>query len=308
MGIIGSGAAHTTGWGIIVHGGAGSVPPEGQAAAGAASLAAARAAAEVLASGGSALDGVQRAVELLEDDPLFNAGRGSSLTSEGRVELDAALMDGDTLRAGAVCALPPFKNPVAIARAVLEDGRHVLYAGEGAARFAEGAGFIRLSEGALVTEEARVRLAEALVSAPPAWGGTVGAVAVDGAGRIAAATSTGGTTAKRPGRVGDSPLLGAGTYADSSAGGASATGHGEGIMRVALTSSLVSRLRSGEGAEAAARIVLDEMQGRVGSEGGVIAVDRRGVLAWAHTSPALSWAWVTPHDYGSVATLAGERE
>ncbi|NLE89092.1 MAG: hypothetical protein GX607_22135 [Myxococcales bacterium] len=307
MGIIESGAAHTTGWGIIVHGGAGRVPPEGHAAAGAASLAAARAAAEVLVGGGAALDAVQRAVELLEDDPIFNAGRGSSLTSEGRVELDAAIMDGETLRAGAVCALPPFQNPVAIARAVLDEGRHVLYAGEGAARFAEAAGFVRLPEDALVTDGARARLAAALVSEPPAWGGTVGAVALDGAGRIAAATSTGGTTAKRPGRVGDSPLLGAGTYADS-AGGASATGHGEGIMRVALTSNLVSRLRSGEGAEAAARIVLDEMQARVGSEGGVIAVDRRGLLAWAHTSPALSWAWVTPHDYGCVATLAGERE
>lgn len=294
MPITGSGSVQGKGWGIVVHGGAGALAAEDGAGHAAGCLRAARAAAERLAAGGQALDAVQVAVEVLEDDPLFNAGVGASLTSAGHVELDASIMDGQSLRAGGVCALPPFRHPVAIARAVLEQGRHVLYAGAGAARFAEAAGFSPVPEDALIVERARERLAEALRRDPPPWGGTVGAVAFDRHGQIAAATSTGGTTGKLPGRVGDSPIVGAGTYADSHAGGASATGHGEGILRVALTGSLVSRMRSGESAEAAARIVLDEMQARVGSEGGVIAVDPRGGLAWARTSPGMSWAWVTP--------------
>lgn len=294
MAVTGSGSIQAAGWGVVVHGGAGALDPERRAEHVVGCRRAARAGAEILRSGGSALDAVQGAVELLEDDPHFNAATGASLTAEGRVELDASIMDGDTLRAGAVCALPPFRHPVAIARAVLEQGRHVLYAGDGARRFAEAAGFSPVPEESLVTPRARERLAQALRADPPPWGGTVGAVAFDARGRIAAATSTGGTMAKLPGRVGDSPIFGAGTYADSHAGGASATGHGEGILRVVLAGQLVSRLRSGESAEAAARIVLDDMQARVGSEGGVIALDVRGHLGWARTSPALSWAWVTP--------------
>lgn len=290
-----SSGVQTDGWGIIVHGGAGALVSGTGGGHEEGCLLAARSAAQALREGARALDAVQRAVELLEDDPRFNAGTGSCLTLEGRVELDASIMDGDTLRFGGVCALPPFQNPVAIARAVLEEGRHVLYAGAGAAHFAKAAGFEPVPEEHLVTEAARRKLDRVLAAASSdAPGGTVGAVAVDGQGGIAAATSTGGTVAKRPGRVGDSAVPGAGTYADTKAGGASATGHGEGILRVALTSSLVSRLRSGESAEAACRIALDEMMARVGSDAGVIAADRRGNLAWAHTSPGLWCAWVTP--------------
>lgn len=297
-----SGGARTDGWGIIVHGGAGALLRGGHEGHREGCLLAAQSAAQMLCEGARALDAVQRAVESLEDDPRFNAGTGASLTIEGRVELDASIMDGDTLRVGAVCALPPFQHPIAIARAVLEQGRHVFYAGSGAARFAETAGFEPVPEERLVTETARHRLTQALgASSEESGGGTVGAVALDAYGAIAAATSTGGTVAKLPGRVGDSPVPGAGTYADSRAGGASATGHGEGILRVALTSSLVSRLRSGESAEAASRIVLDDMAARVRAEAGVITIDRRGHLAWAHTSPALWWAWVTPGGEGACA-------
>lgn len=289
-----SSGVQTDGWGIIVHGGAGALV-SGTGGHEEGCLLAARSAAQALREGARALDAVQRAVELLEDDPRFNAGTGACLTLEGRVELDASIMDGDTLRFGGVCALPPFQNPVAIARAALEEGRHVLYAGAGAAQFAKTAGFEPVPEARLVTEAARQKLERALAApSSDSPGGTVGAVALDKQGSIAAATSTGGTVAKQPGRVGDSAVPGAGTYADTKAGGASATGHGEGILRVALTSSLVSRLRSGESAEAASRIALDEMLARVGSDAGVIAVDRRGHLAWAHTSPGLWWAWVTP--------------
>src|SRR5690606_29869394 len=254
-----------------------------------------RSAAQALRDGARALDAVQHAVELLENDPRFNAGTGACLTLDGHVELDASIMDGDTLRFGGVCALPPFPNPVAIARAVLEEGRHVLYAAEGAAQFAKTTGFAPVPEERLITEAVRRKLEQSLATPSSASsGGTVGAVAVDRQGSIAAATSTGGSETKRPGRLGDSAIPGAGTYADTTAGGASATGHGEGILRVALTSRLVSRLRSGESAEAACRIALDEMWARVGSRAGVIAIDRRGNLAWAHTSPGLWWAWVTP--------------
>jgi beta-aspartyl-peptidase (threonine type) len=255
--------------------------------------------AELLRAGGAALDAVQAAVRELENDPLFNAGTGACLTEDGLVELDAAIMEGASLRAGAICALPPFRNPIDVARAVLEEERHVMYAGEGAAAFAVRAGFTRLEADAMITERARSdwraflrsRERKAPGSAPPAdeRGGTVGAVARDARGVLAAATSTGGTLGKARGRVGDSPIVGAGTLADQT-GAASATGHGEGILRVTLGRLAVECLGAGLGPEEAARGALEHMAARVGVQGGIIVVDSGGRLGWARSTASMSWA------------------
>ncbi len=278
--------------GVIVHGGAGDVPAERRAAHAEGCRVAAAAAMQVLAGGGRALDAVQRAVEILEDDPRFNAGTGACLTLAGHVELDASIMDGRDLRFGGVCALPPFKNPIAIARAVLEDGAHVLYAGEGAAELARRAGFSPVDESELVTEAARKKLEAAIAAGRAAnWaGGTVGAVARDRAGSVAAATSTGGTAGKRRGRVGDTPIPGGGTWADDLAGAVSATGHGEGILRVALASAVAADLAGGALAGQAASDGILMLERRVGSPAGVIVVDRQGRLGFARSTSTMSWA------------------
>lgn len=221
---------------ILVHGGAGHVLEERRPLHVEGCRRAARLGAEVLRSGGSALDAVELAVRALEDDPIFNAGTGACLNEDGRVELDASIMEGRDRSAGAVCALPGLAAPLAIARAALEDGRHVLYAAEGAARFAVERGFRPVEEAALVTDAARAALEATLAGkASIGWAGsTVGAVARDAQGVCAAATSTGGTVGKRAGRVGDSPIIGAGTYADDEAGAVSTTGDGEGMIRLVV--------------------------------------------------------------------------
>lgn len=279
-------------FGLLVHGGAGDVPEErvGRHVEGCRHAAAAGRA--VLAAGGSALDAVEAAVRVLEDDPVFNAGTGACLTSEGTLELDACVMEGRELRAGAVCALPPFKNPIAIARAVLTEGGHVLYAAEGARAFALRAGFAPAAPDSMITELARAKLAEAVASGKVSgWaGGTVGAVARDVHGHVAAATSTGGMVGKRPGRVGDSPLVGAGTYADDLGGAASATGHGEGIIRVALCGAAVAALGEGSEPEGVAVARIAGMYERVGATGGLILVARDGKLGWARSTRTMSWA------------------
>jgi L-asparaginase / beta-aspartyl-peptidase len=279
-------------FGVIVHGGAGDVGGERVERHVAGCRAAARLAAEELAAGASALDAVVRAVIALEDDPVFNAGTGACLTTAGSVELDAAVMSGEDLRAGGVCALGPFKNPIAIAREVLQEGRHVLYAADGADAFAQARGFPPVDPATLITEAARDKLASALGRGEPEpWaGGTVGAVARDLRGHVAAATSTGGMSGKRPGRVGDSPIPGAGTYADDRGGAASATGHGEGILRVALTAGLIEALRRGDDPQAASRAAIEELALRVGSTGGVIAIDARGRIGLARSTNTMTWA------------------
>jgi L-asparaginase / beta-aspartyl-peptidase len=220
-------------WAVLVHGGAGDSALGQGAHHVAGCRAAADSAAEVLRAGGTALDAVERAVVVLEDDPTFNAGTGACLNAQGLIELDAAIMEGSRLRAGGVCALPPFVHPIAIARAVLDDWRHVLYAAAGAERFAIDHGFTRASSDALTTEVTREQWARARANTPDAEApggarlmgeGTVGAVARDVRGGVAAATSTGGRVNKAAGRVGDTPILGAGTYADDEAGAGSATG------------------------------------------------------------------------------------
>lgn len=278
---------------VLVHGGAGSVVPARRPLHAAGCRTAARAAAAVLARGGSALDAVERAVRVLEDDPLFNAGTGACLNREGRIELDASIMEGRGLRAGAVCALADFAAPIAIARAALEDGRHVLYAAHGAARFAREQGFSAVDDASsLVTAAAREALAAVRSGkAATGWSGsTVGAVARDASGLCAAATSTGGMIDKREGRVGDSPLIGAGTYADDEAGAVSTTGHGEGMIRLSIAHAAVERMRAGEGAPAAARGVIAHLAARLDVTGGLIAIDREGRFGLARSTATMSWA------------------
>jgi L-asparaginase / beta-aspartyl-peptidase len=282
----------TTGFSLIVHGGAGDVPFARRAGQAEGCLLAARAAAAVLASGGSALDAVQRAVEILEDDPRFNAGTGASLDEHGQLFHDASIMDGATLAAGGVCALPPFRHPIAVARAAMEDGRHILYTGEGGAAFARRCGMEPVPAESMITDDARRRLEQVRRNeASGNWaGGTVGAVARDRHGHIAAATSTGGITGKRAGRIGDSPIPGAGNYADDHAGGASGTGDGEGFLRTCLAYRTCSMLADGRSAEEAARDAIEHLRTRGRASGGIILLDRRGTLALSRCTTTMSWA------------------
>ena len=277
---------------LIVHGGAGALadPEDGQAHADGCA-AAARAGFEILRRGGSALDAALAVVVCLEDDPLFNAGLGSALTLEGEVECDASVMSGDG-RAGAVGCLREVKNPIRAAQLVMERTAHVLIVGTGAEDLAREGGLARVAAGALVTERARERWRAALERRAPApGGGTVGCVARDAAGQLAAATSTGGVVLKRRGRVGDSAVIGAGTYADDRAGAVSCTGLGEAFIKAGAAKQVVDALRAGRPGPAAAREALDLVR-RHGGEGGLIWVDRAGLVGAVFDTPHMSHAWV----------------
>lgn len=260
---------------LLVHGGAGIVRDEADAAVRAGCERAAAAGMAVLAGGGSAVDAVEIAVALLEDDPHFNAGTGAVLHRRGGVQLDASIMDGSTLAAGAVAAVNCVKNPVRLARRVMTDARHVLLVGEGAKEFA-------LSEHYPLCEEAELVVARERDTWQEKFG-TVGCVARDRQGRCAAATSTGGRRGSLPGRVGDSPLIGCGTFADAH-GAVSCTGIGEDIIRVGLARSAVERLRAGDTALQAARHALHEFSKLTGSEAGLIVVDAQRRLAHAYNT------------------------
>jgi len=261
---------------IIVHGGAGDVAPQRHARLRAGVRAAAAAGDAILVAGGSAIDAVVAAVRVLEDDPEFNAGTGSALTREGTVETDACVMDGTQRRAGAVAAVPDLGNAIALAHAVLDAGEHVMLVGPSAWKFAAEVGIGPAPSGSLVTERARNRLAETLAGRVAPSGGTVGAVARDQAGRFASATSTGGISGKRVGRVGDSPIVGAGTWSDDACA-LSATGDGEAILRVALTRTIAMRLAAAPLREVVT-ISLGEMLRITQGSAGVIGVDRYGVI------------------------------
>lgn len=278
---------------VVVHGGAGDVPDARRPRHEQGCAEAARAGRAVLLAGGTALDAVTAAARTLEDDPVFNAGTGACLNELGQIEHDAAVMSGRGLRAGAVCALRGFKNPVDVARAVLEEGRHVLYTTEGAAALAARAGIAPLADPSiLVTEAARAALARRLAGeAPAGWaGGTIGVVARDASGDLAVATSTGGMIAKRVGRVGDSPILGAGTLADDEAGAISATGDGEGILRVGLAHRVAALLREGASPTEAARAALAALRVRTAATGGLIVIRHDGAWSAAWITRTMSWA------------------
>jgi len=246
--------------------------------------------AAILVKGGSALDAAEASVRVLEDDPCFNAGRGSVLTSEGVIELDAAIMDGRDRRAGAVAGLRTTRTPISLARRLMEEGPHVFLSGKGADQFARDAGLEQVENDWFVTSERRRQLDELLESGgfdADVKYGTVGAVAVDTEGHVAAATSTGGLTAKRWGRIGDSPLIGAGTYADDRAAAISATGSGEYFIRAVAAHQLAERVRlGGESLKAALDGVLADI-GELGGTGGLIAVAPDGEAAWGFTTPAM---------------------
>ena len=252
---------------------------------------------QVLQSGGTSLDAVTAAVVVLEDDPLFNAGRGAVYNAAGRHELDASIMDGATLRAGAVAAVVRIRNPVLAARAVMEKSRHVLLAGKGAETFARKHR-IRFASSAYFGTEAR---RQALERGARRHHGTVGAVALDRHGNLAAATSTGGYTGKLPGRVGDSPIIGAGTYADNASCAVSGTGWGEAFIRVALAHEISARVKyRGETLAQASRAALAQIA-RIGGDGGLIAIDRRGRIAMPFNSDGMLRACIGPDGLRTVA-------
>lgn len=282
---------------IIVHGGAGArldaaatFRPGIRAAVGAGWA--------VLAAGGRALDAVEAAVRTLEDDEHFNAGRGSVLTEAGTVEMDASIMEGDRLGCGAVAGVSRVANPVSLARRVLDDGRHVLLIADGAHAFARASGLPECDPAALITPRQRARLTERPQARPAGAargsGGTVGATALDRHGTVAAATSTGGMVGKRPGRVGDSALIGCGTYADSSLGGVSCTGDGEAIIRTVLARRALDYLKEADDPMYAAKVAVDVLveEGRGG--GGLILVDWRGRVGHAQSTALMPVGWMTP--------------
>jgi beta-aspartyl-peptidase (threonine type) len=305
---------------IIVHGGAGSLGSDDPASYGGADaprLEGVRRACEaggaILLAGGSALDAVEAAVRILEDDPTFNAGTGATLTAAGDVELDASIMDGATLRCGAVAVVKDVRNPVSLARAIMERSHHVLLAGPGASAFAREVGILPHDNGLLVTPRQRARWEAARAAAAAGdsvpgglslgkKSGTVGAAARDARGNLAAATSTGGMQLKRPGRVGDTPLIGCGTYADDALAAVSCTGHGERIIQLTLARHVAELVGRGVAPMAAAREAVAALGRRVQGEGGVIVVGPRGEPGFANNTPVMSRAW-TRADGTIVAEL-----
>lgn len=305
-------------WALVIHGGAGvieraTMKPETEAAYRASLEQAIKAGAAVLNQGGSSLDAVEAAIEILEDDPLFNAGRGADFAADGKNELDAAIMDGATLKAGAVGDVTRTRHPISLARAVMERSQHVFLVGQGADAFSVYAGLEQVDPSFFFTERRWQALVKELkkeglpipprpagVPPPPAVPvseiepadahkfGTVGVVALDRAGNLAAGTSTGGTNAKRWGRVGDSPIIGAGTYASNESCAVSATGTGEYFIRltVARTVCALVEYKGMKLQQAADEVIHKKLTGLYG-DGGVIAIAPDGEMAWSFNTPGM---------------------
>jgi L-asparaginase / beta-aspartyl-peptidase len=290
-------AQPTAGWKLVIHGGAGviersRITPEKDREIRAALNRALDAGSKLLASGGSALDAVEAAVRVLEDDPNFNAGKGAVFTWDGTNELDASIMDGRTRAAGAVAGVTRTKNPIGLARAVMEESPHVFLAGEGADRFSAEQGLEQVPNSYFATPERRRQLEELKSKNLSALEveykyGTVGAVALDASGHVAAATSTGGTTGKRWGRIGDSPVIGAGTFADDRSCAVSATGQGEYFIRAGVAHEICARVRlGGQGGQQAADAVMADVKA-LGGSGGVIAVTPRGEMVFSFNTEGM---------------------
>tara|TARA_R110002094_G_scaffold202689_2_gene173820 strand:- start:3009 stop:4019 length:1011 start_codon:yes stop_codon:yes gene_type:complete len=282
-------------WHLAIHGGAGvilreNLSPEQEAEYVAALNAAMEAGAAVLREGGSALDAVEAAVLPMEDSPLFNAGFGAVYTAAGEHELDASIMDGRDRDAGAVAGVMHVKNPIRAARAVMEKSEHVMFAGPGADAFAESQGLEMVDNAYFDTERRKKALDRVLQERARTAAdrhGTVGAVAIDRLGNLAAATTTGGMTAKTPGRVGDAPLVGAATYAENGVCAVSATGHGEYFIRVGVAKTICDRVKFlGEKVGEAARVALDEVE-QLGGDGGVIVIDGAGNVDFVFNSAGM---------------------
>ncbi|MGA2250658.1 isoaspartyl peptidase/L-asparaginase [Terracidiphilus sp.] len=306
---------------LLVHGGAWAIPADAEVAHERGVRAALTAGWSVLERGGSCVDAVEEAVVALEDDETFDAGRGSFLTSAGRVQLDALLMDGGRMKAGGVACVERLRNPIRAARAVLEKSPHVYFVGAGAEDFAAAHGVELIDNSALVLDRERERLRGAQARAAKGLADetfsgamddkgpetayersavrdqrsemlshdTVGAVALDVDGNLAAATSTGGTLNKTPGRVGDSSLIGCGCYADNLSAAVSLTGWGEPIMKLVLGKWAVDRVGAGVAPELAAREAIDYLYRRLGGHGGIILLGPDGRWGLAHNTPGMAW-------------------
>ncbi|HTS11276.1 MAG TPA: isoaspartyl peptidase/L-asparaginase [Candidatus Limnocylindrales bacterium] len=301
---------------LIVHGGAWSIPDESVEACRSGIHRALEVGWKILSSGGPAIDAVERSIIALEDDLAFDAGIGSHLNRDGRVQLDAILMDGSTLKAGAVAAVERIRNPISLARCVLEKSQHMMLVGSGAEQFASENGVPLVDPAELITEGERSAWRRCLEDSHAAEHhlshehGTVGAVAVDSHGNLFAGTSTGGTCCKYPGRVGDSPLIGCGCYADTEWGGVSCTGHGEGIMKIVMAKMAVDLLAvpaddpyaikpKPEGSQAErnhAQFVADacvrKLSHRTHTTGGLILLDREGNPAASFSTPRMAHGFV----------------
>lgn len=284
----------------VVHGGAGHWPEEEQEQALEGCRAAVRTGWQVLECGGDALAAVVAAVTLLENHPIFNAGLGSVLTEEGTVEMDASVMEGRNLSAGAVSLVRGVRNPVQLAFEVLKTGREVMLVGDGAEQWARTLGLD------LVTQEELIRAAQGRHAPRKRVASTVGAVAIDVRGNVAAATSTGGLKGKRAGRIGDSAIIGAGTYADNRGGAASATGEGEAILRFGLARYAVSQLERGLSPAIVAPMALAEFSRHLAAEAGLILVDRFGRIGWAHNTPTMPVAWIASGDPQPQAKICSQ--
>lgn len=301
-------------WAIVIHGGAGVIErkdltPETEAAYRAAMARAVATGTAVLDKGGSAMDAVEAVIREFEDDPLFNAGRGAVFTAEGTNSLDAAFMDGATLKAGAVAEVTRTRHPISLARAVMEQSRHVMMAGAGADAFSVSAGLEQAEPAWFFTERRWAQLVKALTDmglpipprpagapAPQAFTpipddrkfGTVGVVALDTAGNVAAGTSTGGTTAKRWGRVGDSPIIGAGTYASNQSCAVSATGTGEYFIRLTVAREICALVQyKGLTLQQAADAVIQDRLTALGGDGGIVALAPDGQMAWSFNTSGM---------------------
>lgn len=303
---------------LLVHGGAWAIPDDAAEAHETGVRGALDRGYAILSRGGSALDAVEAAVAILEDDPAFDAGRGSFLTSDGRVQLDALLMDGGRMKAGGVACVEHLRNPIRAARLVLEKSPHVYIVGAGAEQFAQAHGMTLIENSELVLDRERERLAQAQARekaglSDETFSGmrddkdpetaivlemdshdTVGAVALDAQGDLAAATSTGGTLNKTPGRVGDSSLIGCGCYADNLSAAVSLTGWGEPIMKLVLGKWATDRVADGAAPEIVAREAITYLYSRLGGHGGIILLGPDGRFGLAHNTPAMAWGIATP--------------
>jgi beta-aspartyl-peptidase (threonine type) len=279
---------------LIVHGGAWNIAEEQVAPCQAGCRRALEAGWRILERSGTALDAVEAAIVVLEDDPIFDAGVGSHLNREGHVELDAIVMDGKTLNAGAVASVQRVRNPIRLARRVLESCPHMMLVGTGAEQFAVEQGFALCDPADLIIDRERERWQahQEGNGCPFCAAGTVGAVAMDAAGNLVSGTSTGGTCCKLPGRVGDSPLIGCGCYADSEAGGVSCTGHGEAIMKVVLAKAASDLLCAGKSAQEAAEASVALLARRTQGTGGLILLDRNGHPGFAFNTPHMACGYV----------------
>lgn len=289
-------------WRLVIHGGAGvilreNMTPEREAAYTAALETALEAGAAVLREGGSAVDAVQAAVIPMEDDPLFNAGHGAVFTAAAEHELDASIMSGAARDAGAVAGVKRVKNPILAARAVMDQSEHVMFAGSGADAFAESVGLEMVENTYFDTERRRLSLERVLrerTRTDADRHGTVGAVAIDQDGNLAAATTTGGMTAKAAGRIGDSPLIGAATYAQNGVCAVSATGHGEYFIRVAVAKTICARVELAEESVGdAATSALDQVA-VLGGDGGVVVIDGNGHYEYVFNSIGMYRGMIDP--------------